>query len=565
MEHKTEKRSGKKIKWNLILPAIHIVLSWIYQLFFWKIENIDPAIYSPLTPAYPSIVSFQAEQIFVYFISKLFGCILIFAIWQIAFLLFKRKKIWPFVLLLLGGIFVLCMYPYNWLIEVDNLMVYAQAVRYYPDYWQNMLTGCIYNACLLVFPHACVIAFVQTAFFLGAVYYLSVKFEAHFGKKAAFLPYICFLFPETAELMVNSYRNCIYAVFCIWFVSLLAFDLIENRVYTSFRLCLMGALIVILTILRTESVFFALIYVMILIWQRRGKIKEQAAYAGGAVVLALLLLIPQKLGEAKYFGNDYMIVNYINVISACLNDTGLNLRYDGAQEDLRNIAAIAPVRTIQYGGLMSYYNYNLTQKGTINQSMVTKEEQKAFLKASMRLFSHNLSAVTFNRVRYFAAANGIAGFNYEAQSDTVPEELILLLSERTNFGLAEVTDEKRSPFLYAWAVSPAHGSLYNAINSVRTGWTGMLQNLRLYFISRVLAICMLLLTVCNSLKKKEIKQAATGLVLLAMWCIIFAFCPEPREAYYYPIYYASLIWAAVFLGKDVVAASKEQSKTEETE
>ena len=81
----------------------------------------------------------------------------------------------------------------------------------------------------------------------------------------------------------------------------------------------------------------------------------------------------------------------------------------------------------------------------------------------------------------------------------------------------------------------------------------------------VLALCMLVLVIVNSFKQKERKEAAAGLVLLLMWCIIIAFSPEAREAYYYPVYYASLIWSVVFLWRDVAAASKEQSTEDKTE
>ena len=564
MEHKLAAINMKKIKWNLVLPVIHIVISWIYESLFLKIGELDSDLSVVLTPAYPSFISFGTEQAFMYIISKLFGCILVFVIWQIVFLLLRKKRILPFVLLLCGCALLLLYYPYNWLLEMDNLMVYAQAIRYYPDYWQSMLTGCIYNACLMVFHHAFFIPFILTSFFLGALYYLSQKFRVHFGKKAVWIPYIVLVFPETYQLMVNPYRNCIYAVFCIWFFSLLAFDFIEKRVYNTGRLVLMSGIALILTVLRTEGIFFAVLFVILLLWQIKGQVKKMAAYAGGFALLALFLMVPQKLGEAKYFGNDYMIANYINLICSCINDEKADFSYSGAEEDIKAIETVVPMEVIGYNGLMSYYDYNLKERGSMNQSFATEEEQKAFLKAGLRLFSHNLPNVLYNRIRYFASANGISGLSYEFKYPS-SEEIRAVLALRSTFGINEILATDRAPALAAWGVDSTHDTMFTYFYYVVDQWDTILKHTRIFFISRVLALCMLVLVIVNSFKQKERKEAAAGLVLLLMWCIIIAFSPEAREAYYYPVYYASLIWSVVFLWRDVAAASKEQSTEDKTE
>lgn len=558
MERKSTGINFKRIKWNLVLPVIHIVISWIYELFFLKIGELDPDLGIVLTPAYPSFISFRTEQIFMYIISKLFGCILVFVIWQIIFLLFRKKRILPFVLLLGGFLFLLLDYPYNWLIETDNLMIYSQAIRYHPDYWQSMLTGCLYNACLMVLHHAFFIPVIIASFFLGAVYYLSQKFRIHFGKKAACIPYVVLLFPDAYKIMMNPYRNCIYAVFCIWFFSLLAFDLMEKRVYAIDRFITMGGIALILTVLRTEGIFFAIIFVVLLIWQIKGNVKKMGAYGAAFILLMVFLMVPQKLGEAKYFGNDYMIANYINVLCSIFNDENADYSYSGAKEDLEAVAAVTPLEVIRYNGLVSYYDYNLIERGSANQTLVTKEEQKAFLQAGLRLFSHNLSNVIFNRIRYFAAANGISELEYEFRYPA-SDAMFDALTTRSTFGLNEVIDANRMPLLANWIVTPVAKKGQSILDRVLYVWYSLLIQTRLFLISRVLALCMLILTVINAAKKGERKEAAVGFVLLLMWGIIIAFSPEAREAYYYPVYYSSLIWAVVFLWKDVAAASKEQS------
>ena len=561
MAHKETNINFKKIKWDLVLPVIHIAVSWIYELFFLKLGEDQVGV---LTPAFSSPISFRTEQVIMYIISKVFGCILIFVIWQIIFYLFRRKKLTPFFLLFGGLILLLLYFPYNWSLEVDNLTMYSQAIRYHPDYWHSILTGCIYNACLMVCYHGFFIPYIQTAFFLGAIYFLSEKFRQHYGKKAALLPYICFLFPDVYKIMISSYRNCIYAVFCIWFFSLLAFDLIEKRKYTRLRFLTMGGIALMLTILRTEGIFFFLLFVIILLWQMKGEMKKQIICAVGFALLALILNLPQKLGEAKYFGNDYMIANYINLLSSCFNDERINLSYDGAQQDLENIAVIVPVEVIQYNGLMAYYDYNLLMHESLNQSFASKEQQQAFLKAGMRVMTHNLPNVINNRLRYFARANGISGLSYEFMHES-SDNMAIFLSERGTFALNEMIDKERAPLLYSLASNPIKNTVYQWFQKVLDNWDTLLKDLRIFFISRVLVICMLILTITNSFKKQELKEAAVGLLLLLTWGIIIVFSPEAREAYYYPAYFSSLIWSVVFLGRDIAAASAEPSRTEQTE
>lgn len=564
MERKIKNFNFKTIKWNLILPVIHIIVSWIYQSFFWKIQDLDPNLLIPIEPAYASFVSLQAERAMVYILSKILGCILIFAIWQIFFMLIRKKRILPFFLVFMGILFIFIWFPYSWLLEWDDLIIYTQSIRYYPDYWQNMLTGCLYNACLMVFCHAQAIPVIQCSFFLGAIYYLSCKCQQHFGKKAGWVPYICLLFSENYILMINPYRNCIYAVFCIWFYSLLAFDFLEKRIYSKGRFLLMGGLALILTVLRTEGIFLAALFILILIWQKREKIKEIAAYATVFLCAVLVLMLPQKIGEAKYFGKDYMIVNYINMIASCLNDEKADLSYDGVEEDLQAIAVICPPEIIQYNGTVAYYDYNLRTRGSISQSFATKEEQAAFLQAGFRLFSHNLPAVLYNRIRYFAGANGISDLEFELKypaSDAVLD----MLAIRSSFGLNEVIDGKRAPYLQAWNHNVIHASLYTLLSATLDKWDYLLKSLRLFFISRIFSICMLLLTGVTLTKKRQWKETFVSLIILAMWAVIFVFSPEAREAYYYPVYYISLIWSAVFLGKEIVDASLPKNTEDKTE
>ena len=561
MEHKETGINFKKIQWNLVLPVIHIAISWIYELFFLKLQEDQLGV---LTPAFSSPISYQAEQTMMYVISKLFGCILIFVIWQIIFDLFRRKKLTPFFLLLGGLVLLLLYFPYNWALEVDNLTMYSQAIRYHPDYWHSILTGCIYNACLMVCYHGFFIPYIQTAFFLGALYYLSEKLRQHYGKKAAWLPYLCFLFPETYWIMVSSYRNCIYAIFCIWFFSLFAFDLIEKRKYTPLRFVIMGGITLMLTILRTEGIFFFLLFVIILIWQMKGEIKKQAVCGMGFVLLALLLNLPQKLGEAKYFGNDYMIANYINILCSCFHDENVNLSYEGAGEDLAAIEVIVPVEVIEDNGLMSYYEYNLSVHESVNQSFATKEEQQAFLKAGMRIMFHNLPDVVGNRLRYFAEANGVSGMNFEF-THLPSDDIQNFLAARSTFSINEMIDRKRAPLLYEVAVNQVKAVMFWRFYNALDKWDDFLRNLNILLISRILVICLLILTVVNFMKKREIKEAAVSLLLLLTWGIIIVFSPEAREVYYYPVFYSSLIWSAVFLGRDAVAASKESGTEDSSE
>lgn len=565
--------TDKKKRIRAIMPLLHIALALIYEFVFFK---KGPYPYEPLKEVRRALLSPEGERLVFFLLSKTAGCILILLIWHVLTEIYKNKRKSTAVILLAAAVFALFIYPYNYLLEDDNLTLYMASIHYYPDYWQSYLTGIVYNACLMVFPHSAAIPVLQNCFFVGGLLFLSRKSGMRWGKRAAFLPWLLLLLPETYEIGLNPYRNAFYTIFCIWFLSFLFFDLLQDQKPVWQKKAAVLACAACLVVMRSEGLLLVpvILALCMTVWDMGWKRKILWCCIFG--LLCATVALPQKIGNEKYFGKDYQLVNYMNVLKDIFRDPECNLTYDGAGEDLQQIAAVTDVGLIRYGGLDAYRNHNYETRGTINQSCLTIREQKEFIAAANRLIFHNCRIFFRNRMLCFAAANGAMDTQqdvwlpdaldeeWETKMTAWGNELSNQLMDRIGTGMTVIVS---SPGGLAWYNNGIRNRVADAVMLLVEIANYVFRQWRIGFTIRCLSVFLLLVMEGRLIQKQGLRKNLichiTALMLFGLWFGVALCSPASRSVYYYPVYYMTLIWGMCITGLHAeLERAEKEDKTE---
>lgn len=406
-------------KWRIIIPFLHFVSSFFYDRTVFVFE-LDKAI-API--AMNGIISDRSERIFGYLMTKLLGALFIYIVWFIVwFIIDNRRKwtVWVFVVLgLIPASLTLYLYPYFIDISPDTYMTYTYAVRFLPDYWHSAYSGIVFSAFLTVIPSPAFMSVIQTILATAAIGYLFHRItESEVLKgKGRWLIVLFFLIYDSFDLFASMHRMSHYSILCIFFLSILIMDIIDKKKRMTAELILMVIMAGFVSVWRTEGIIIGVISILVsIIWNYGKSIKEKAGLLVLYFAVTVIIMIPQKLGDMKYYGSDYRFMNSFNTITNILNDTGHNLGYDGIEEDLDAIDRIVPIPLVAEYGTDGYRRYNYAREHyDINQSLAGKAEQEAFSKAYYNLVLHNVPIYLKTQVTNFASAAGFVKHPYVAE------------------------------------------------------------------------------------------------------------------------------------------------------
>ncbi len=384
-----------KEKSPIVIPLIHFILSFAYER---AILIFDKGDFSVISTVKANIISDIGERIIGYVLSKVFAGIIIFLFWKLIFYIIKniRNNV---PLISFCGIFavftpvVFHLFPDSFMRSVDNLITYSYAIRFFPEYWHNAYTSIIYCACLMVFPHPFSIALIQWMFFLFLMGYIFIKSQKIIpGKRALhILITLFFLIPGTFTLITNPYRTELYALVSIFYVAYIIFTVLDKDKPDTKKTVMFILLGAFLGVWRTEGIVLAVFGTAAYFVAIRAGIKRAAIFIIGFILSFIVISIPQKLGDSKYYpSNDYMMVNSFESLRNILLRPDADTSYAGADKDLKRIDSVVPTELIKAYALDGYRRYNFKNGHTdINQSMATKEEGKEYLKGYLNLLSHN--------------------------------------------------------------------------------------------------------------------------------------------------------------------------------
>ncbi|MBQ3906462.1 MAG: hypothetical protein II743_06790 [Lachnospiraceae bacterium] len=384
------------IKAEYLLPLLHFLASFLYE---WVVLWLRPKQEIVTAVAKNDSYSDAFERIMAYGLSKLFAAIIIWATWKLIFIVLRKFKtdrtVRLFTILFFVGLLLrIFLWPNGFIHSYDNYVTYSYAIHLYPEYWHSAYTSVVYCACIMVLPHPIAVSLFQWLFFVVDLGYLFARMQANPNIKKAikWFVFLIVFVPGTYFMVMDSYRTEIYALTCMFYLTKIIFDVWEEKHYSNLDLICMAFLSAFLAVWRTEGILLGgMGFFAILIFEKKVQLKKLILWLAVFAAAFLLVSFPQKVGNEKYYGSDYSIINSFFVLRNVFNRSDANLSYQGAQEDIAAIEAVVPIEAIQAYGLDGYrrHNYMNGHLTDMNQSVADMAAGKAYVKAFYSIALHN--------------------------------------------------------------------------------------------------------------------------------------------------------------------------------
>lgn len=561
---------GKKTV-RYLLPIIHFILSFVYERSF-LIFNAEDGVRMAIPRS--DFYSDKAEHIVAYVISKIFAAMLIFLVWKLLFYVcdhFKDKAVKVglcvfIVLFVVFGVFLLTDVNLR---SDDNYISYAYALRLWPEYWHSAYLSTLYAGMMMVFPNPAAIGVIQWLGLSAVIGYAFNRIDKSPVLKGRFkwLILLIFVLPNSYILVVDPYRTELYAIICMFFSSLLVMDFVDQKERNAAELALISVLAAFIAVFRSEGIILGLGgFVAALIFGYKPGLKRIIAHTAFAVLAFLVILLPQKLGDKKYYGKDYTIINSFPSLINILNDGNHNIDYDGAEESLAAINRVVPLDIVSLYGMGGYHRHNIyCGRVDINQSYATDEEASAYVKGFYDLVFHNKKI--YLKTQFVMWEQSLFLRNEPFVAEPVG---VILTSPIADFKLDLWQDGKaeyiKNLRLQSWHDNSFRQKVAGFISSVLNKVHDFSFN-RIHAASASL-IFITLLSVIIMLKefvlffKKKRENTALGvfmLILLLQYAAIVIVMPAGAQVYFHATYYSMLITEIAYIAKLIAErkASKE--------
>lgn len=449
-----------------------------------------------------------------------------------------RKQLTVFLCTFGVLIFLIGMgFPENFYLgDGDNLLTFVHAIRNQPFYWHGALTSIYYAACFYVLPHPFAVQ-LATLLAVSAIVVLAwfrVKGLRPFLILALFLP-------ETLTVCTSPYRNNLYTILLILMLLLVLWKRDSAGEISRTGKVVFLFLFAVLAVWRTEGVFFAIgLFLVLFVGTLKTNLKSFLKYTVLLIAFAMLLSAPQKIGNEKYHGKDYLIITTTEWLPACLNTKDANLSYEGAKEDLAAIDRVVPVEMIKAMASRAFHMNNVQSGRSVIQTACSPQEAQAYMKAVFRVVLHNIVPFIKGRFNLAMSSNGGEFFlgvgQYEGEPMPFDYSVYDQIDEWCELGKSELAQIGGCA---AWEQNGIRRMGNRLIGYARAAWS---DTLSLRFTLLAAACIYLVLWVVRLFRTRALRQSGWQSALLA--CIgigeigiVVVGAPEIRTAYYFPTYY----------------------------
>lgn len=345
MKRNNEKKYFQLNKVCLAIAVVHWLLSFFTDRFIFQYVTWD---FSNLTQTIKTAMTFGAKAVFL---------LVLIALWQGVFF-FVKKADRRFVrnsLIYFGiNLFVLLLvWPGIW--RMDEFGILNSAVNLIPVFWQNYLTSIFYVFSLMLFPFPAGVVIVQCAVISLATGFVITWFEKRFGNWGL-LSFIPFLFFPVLDSNLYPMRMSIYAFLELVLLVILVEksektgqDMscnIQTRKKDNLFVCIVLAAIV--TVWRTEAIYYLLFFPLLLwiLFAKKWNRKKLVQTICGYLVLSLVLLVPQTVGDKLTSGNQYDLTSVVLPLVPLVEAADAS---DSCQEELAAIDEVINVEVAVQG------------------------------------------------------------------------------------------------------------------------------------------------------------------------------------------------------------------------
>ncbi len=570
-----EKKSKLRFDKKIIFPAIHFLLTFLWEwLVLVPSDKASVAFSVPMS----NLFSDTFEQILCYVTAKIMAGIIIFLLWKTLFFVFDKKSdketvIVFSVITVVVSLITILMWPDVFEAGGDNFIPYSYAIRLMPEYWHSIYLTCLYTASVMVIPHAVSINLLLAFSFIGAIAYLYNRIKISPVLQSVswirFLLLLVFLFRDTFTVMTNPERAEYNVSFSFIFVSIILMDIIEKKKRPVYQLVFLTVFAAFLAVFRSEGIIVAILgFLALLIFVYRPKFR---AFVPSVLLLLLALIIfklPPKVGEIKYYGSDYSIINSFNSLHNIFLSDKANLKYAGVEDDLAAIEEITPVEYIKEFASEGYRRYNYSKgRADINQSLAGKEVSDSYNKAYKSIILHNLPIYIKTQAYMFFQATAAAERGYMEEYRGEGTGL-----EPFGFELWEVgrADFQVIPGRYRWEHLGARNKLASIFTVPRLKAVDILTKTRIYTIllyAEILAGALIPIHAFVSFLKKKKEFLGAGVLALTVDLYVAALSvmmPVGANMYFHMYIYSMFALIAVYIGLIKSVKTKAAEETAET-
>lgn len=340
MKRNSEKKYFQLNKVCLAIAVVHWLLSFLTDQFIFQYVTWD---FSNLTQTIKTAMTFGAKAVFL---------LVLIALWQGVFFFIKKadRRFVRNSLIYFGiNLFILLLvWPGIW--RMDEFGILNSAVNLIPVFWQNYLTSIFYVFSLMLLPFPAGVIIVQCAVVSLAAGFVIMWFEKRFGKWGL-LSFIPFLFFPVLDSNLYPMRMSIYAFLELVLLVILAeksektgHDMSRNtqteKKKESLFVCIVLAAIV--TVWRTEAIYY-LPFFSLLLWilfAKKWSRKKLVQTICGYLILSLVLLLPQTVGDKLTSGNQYNLTSVVLPLVPLVEAADAS---DSCQEELAAIDEVINV------------------------------------------------------------------------------------------------------------------------------------------------------------------------------------------------------------------------------
>ncbi len=547
-------------KW--LLPMLHFLATLLFEKLTLIPNRASEVLFSmPLSDRF----SVKFEQALCYSISKVMAAVIIFFLWKLVFW-FLNKESDKETKIIFGTLFVISvastilLWPGVFEAGGDNCIPFSYAIRLMPEYWHGIYLSCLYTASMMVFPHAISINVLQTVLFavvLGYIYNRIKKSEAlQSDKWVRFLVLPMIIFADSFTVATNPERAEYNASLTLLFVSIVLFDILEKRKRSSFELISLLVFVGFLSVFRSEGIIVSILgFIALLIFVYKPKLKDAAGLCIALLAVHFVLSLPAKVGNEKYYGSDYSIINSFNSLHNILCSDKSNITYEGVEKDLEAIEAITPLEVIKEFSGEGYRRLNFSKGyADINQSRAGKEASDAFLAAYKNLVIHNLPIYIKTQWHMFLGAIEVKNSTYIEEYNGEGTDLPMF--DRTLWSVGDA-DLQVIPGRYTWERIEAKNSLAAMITIPRLKYIDFLKDSGIYtvlFVLELLASVVIIVFGIIKCFKKNFNEAGPATIalildgyLLAMSLLMPVGANMYYHAYIYCMYVVILCCSAAFI------------------
>jgi len=429
-------------------------------------------------------------------------------------------------------VFLLLTWPGIW--RIDEFTILRTARDLHIHYWQGYLTSVYYILCLMMIPApVSVILFMCliNSFVAGYLIYKMLEYTG--GKKVSYLLYVPFFFFPVIDSNLYPMRMSIYAFLELLLLAKICFWKYENRTPGKKELGAVLLLAGIITCWRSESIYYLLLFpvlLLVFLWKRIGK-KELGAAVLVYLACSVLLVGIQKVGEGTGRGDGYELTALIRPLTPLVVEAA----YAGETDLIADIDKVVNCAYIFEGasegesGIGIFWRW--AGDGLLKEGMYTREDYRAYKQAYYKLILRHPGIFFKERMTTYLQSTGLLGRILENEPPMKP------LNKNLRYRTYAILELRSFEDYYTQGIGAK--LTYNSL------WPSL-----------ILAVGALIL-----LLKRQLVYAGSVLMVFLKTPLVFLTAPSTLFMYYYSPYLCG--WVLLFFAGILLASRKKEKRRQE--